>query len=260
MSAMPKQPREEEIISYYNTVVQTKLHNYLYGNPRVDAAWKTIKKYSPKLGRPLHILEVGCGVGGICHKLHQQWPDACVTGLDISTKSIEIAKKLFANEKVRFLDGILTPETFSQSFDLIIFMDVYEHIAVSDRPTVHAAIKHLLTERGRVILSVPTPHNLKWSAVHKPETMQPVDEHISLAVINELALATDTEVLLYQIKDIWNVGDYAHIVLERNHDFEAAFFHPKPVTFEEKLKRGLNRVTTKLTGKIREIQAKRKLR
>ncbi|QNL51419.1 class I SAM-dependent methyltransferase [Olivibacter sp. SDN3] len=251
--------KEEAIVSYYNTVVQTKLHNYLYGNPRVDEAWKTIVNYKPTPSRPLRILEVGCGVGAICHRMHEKWPTASITGIDISSRSIEIANKLFSNSKTKFIEGILTPDTVDGKFDLIIFMDVYEHIAVADRPVVHAAIKKLLDNKGRLILSVPTPHNLKWSAVHKPETMQPVDEHISLAVINTLALDTDTEVLLYQIKDIWNVGDYAHIVFEKNNDFEQAFFNPKPVSIGYKVIRGIKRVRQQVLGKIRESKAKRKL-
>lgn len=257
---MSDQLREEEIVSYYNTVVQTKLHNYLYGNPRVDAAWETVVAYKPTLSKPLNILEVGCGVGAICNRINKRWPDAHVTGLDISTKSIEIANKLFANNKTRFVEGILTPDTFKETFDLIIFMDVYEHIAVHDRPVVHAAIKKILNDKGRLMLSVPTPHNLKWSAVHKPETMQPVDEHISLSVINQLALETDTEVLLYQTKDIWNVGDYAHVVFEKNSNFEEAFFHSKPVSFRYKITRGVKQLQDKLMGRIKEMNARKKLK
>ncbi|GAA4784206.1 hypothetical protein GCM10023231_09850 [Olivibacter ginsenosidimutans] len=256
---MPDQLREEDIVSYYNTVVQTKLHNYLYGNPRVDAAWKTILTYAPRKKQPLRILEVGCGVGSICYRMHKRWPDAQITGIDISSKSIEIASKLFGNQHTTFVEGILTPETFSGNFDLIIFMDVYEHIAVADRPVVHAAIRKLLANQGRLILSVPTPHNLKWSAVHKPETMQPVDEHISLSIINQLSVDTATEVLLYQIKNIWRVGDYAHIVFERNNDFEAAFFQPIPINLLGKILRSMKRIRDKGVGKLREMSIRKKL-
>lgn len=257
---MSEQLRDEEIVSYYNSVVQKKLHNYLYGNPRVDAAWQTIKQYSPKLNHPLRILEVGCGVGAVCHRMSKKWPKAKITGIDISSKSIEIANKLFANDHTQFLEGPLSPDTFDLRFDLIIFMDVYEHIAVTDRSTVHLAIKKLLGDKGRLVVSVPTPHNLKWSAVHKPETMQPVDEHISLSVLNQLALDTNTEILLYSVKDIWNVGDYAHAVFEKNGDAEEAFFHPKSVSLKHKVSRAIKRNLNKVLGSIKEVNARRKLK
>jgi len=89
--------------------------------------------------------------------------------------------------------------------------------------------------------------------------MQPVDEHISLTVINQLALDTNTEVLLYQIKDIWNIGDYAHIIFEKNSDFEAAFFQAKPVSLPQKITRGVKRIRDKVIGKVREMSARKKL-
>ncbi|SEM78142.1 Methyltransferase domain-containing protein [bacterium A37T11] len=257
---MSDSSKTHEVISYYDGVVQSKLGSYLYGNPRIEEAYKTIVKYRPASPNPLNILEVGCGVGDICHRMNRQWPQAQITGIDISPGSIDTAKKLFANDHTHFIAGILTEETFNESFDMIIFMDVYEHIAVEDRPVVHAAIKKLLKNKGRLILSVPTPHNLTWSAVHKPETMQPVDEHISLQVITRLALETGTEVLLYQIRDIWNVGDYAHVVFEKNDDFEAAFFHPKPVTFSYRVLRRSKRIWKRITGTFKAAKLKGKLK
>ncbi len=257
---MSGSPNEEAVVSYYDTVVKNKLHNYLYGNPRVDAAWQTIVKYQPQAGKMLEILEVGCGVGTICHRMAQKWPQASISGLDISPRSIEVAHKLFGSEQVQFTAGVLTADQFNRQFDLIIFMDVYEHIAVDDRPTVHHAIKKLLRNRGRVILSVPTPHNLQWSAKHKPETMQPVDEHISLGVIEQLARETDTEVIFYEKKDIWNTGDYAHIVLEKNDDFQAAFFKPKPVSLKQSLKRRAHKWSQRLTAPFKQVRLKRRLK
>src|SRR6185437_10372523 len=187
-------------------------------------------------------------------------PDAHIIGIDISTLSIQIAQKLFGDNKLTFRETILTPDTFKdEQFDLIIFMDVYEHIAVTDRPDVHAALKKLLKNKGRIILTVPTPHNLKWSLINKPETMQPVDEHISYEVIGKLAADTGTEVILYEKKNVWNVGDYAHIVLEKNDNFEAEFFKNKPVTALERSERILNKAKYKIGSYFRKLYVRTKL-
>jgi hypothetical protein len=158
-----------------------------------------------------------------------------------------------------FRESILTLNTFDEEFDLIVFMDVYEHIAINDRPEVHAALSKLLKNKVRVILSVPTPHNLKWSLVNKPETMQPVDEHISFDVIGKLADGTGTEVILYAVKNVWNVGDYAHIVLEKNDNFEAAFFVNKPVSVVEKGFRRLGKVKASMGSFFRRNFVRKKL-
>lgn len=248
----------EHVITYYNEHVQNKLNDYIKVNPRIEEAWNTLIRYAPV--KPRRILEVGCGIGSICARMSKQWPDAEIHGIDISTHSIQMAEKLFGSEKLQFKSGILTEDAFDTTFDLIVFMDVYEHISVPDRPVVHASIKKLLNNKGRLFLSVPTPHYLKWSAIHKPETMQPVDEHISFEVIGKLASDTDADVLLYQIKDIWNQGDYAHIVLEKNDNFEAAFFHQKPVTIQQRSRRIINKGIYKVGSLLRRAYVRNKLK
>jgi 2-polyprenyl-3-methyl-5-hydroxy-6-metoxy-1,4-benzoquinol methylase len=247
-----------DVVSYYNEHIKHKVNDFVAVNPRIEEAWKTLTSNAP--ANPLRILEVGCGSGSVSWRMHKYWPNAKITGIDISTQSIEIAKQLFSNDKTNFIETILTPDVFNEQFDLIVFMDVYEHIAVQDRPAVHASLLKLLKNEGRIFLSVPTPHNLKWSLINKPETMQPVDEHISFDVIGKLASDTCTEVMLYQIISVWNVGDYAHIILEKNSDFEAAFFKPKPVNIIQRGKRILGKLKNKLTQPIRSYYVRRKLK
>ncbi|GAC1307744.1 MAG: hypothetical protein NVSMB24_20150 [Mucilaginibacter sp.] len=254
---MTENLNRETVVSYYDEHVKNKLNDYIIVNPRIEFGWETIKRFAPL--KPLRILEVGCGMGSICSRMHKHWPGAVITGIDISTLSIQIAQKLFADDNLNFKESILTPDTFEEQFDLIIFMDVYEHIAVSDRPDVHAAIAKILRNKGKVILTVPTPHNLKWSLVNKPETMQPVDEHISFEVVGKLSADTGTEVILYERKNVWNVGDYAHIVLEKNDDFEAAFFQNKPVTTIQRSNRILNKIRYRLGSFFRKYYVRRKL-
>jgi len=248
---------KETVVSYYDKHVRHKLNDYIKGNPRIEYGWKTIKRFAPS--NPGRILEVGCGMGNISSRMRKYWPDARITGLDISTLSIHIAQKLFADSKLDFKESILAPSTFDEQFDLIVFMDVYEHIAVADRTDVHAALAKILRNKGRIILTVPTPHNLKWSLINKPETMQPVDEHISYEVIGKLAADTCTEVILYQSIDVWNVGDYAHVVLEKNNDFEAAFFKPKPVTGIQRGRRILSKSLAKFGSLFRKYYVQKRL-
>jgi cyclopropane fatty-acyl-phospholipid synthase-like methyltransferase len=255
---MEEKINRDTVVNYYDEHVKFKVNDYIVVNPRIEGAWQTlINRVSFK---PARILEVGCGIGSICNKMHKRWPDAVITGIDISTQSVAIATKLFANDKVNFIETLLTPETFNEQFDLIIFMDVYEHIAVEDRPAVHGALNKLLRNKGRIFLSVPTPQNLKWCLINRPETMQPVDEHISFEVIGKLAADTGTEVQLYDLKSIWRPADYAHIVLEKNNDFTEAFNHPKPVTTLQRANRVLSKIKYKITKPLRSAFVRKKLK
>lgn len=255
---MEDRVNKETVVSYYDEHVKFKVNDYIVVNPRIEGAWQTLIKNVNFT--PARILEVGCGIGSICNKMHKRWPNAKITGIDISTQSVAIATKLFANDKVNFIETLLTPETFNEQFDLIVFMDVYEHIAVEDRPTVHAAIAKLLRNKSRLFLSVPTPQNLKWCLINRPETMQPVDEHITFEVVGKLAQDTQTEVQLYDLKAIWRPADYAHIVFERNSDFTEAFNHPKPVTTVQRAQRVLGKLKNKLTKPLRNAFVRSKLK
>ena len=211
---------DETARTFYDANVSGKLEGFVEGNPRVERAWKTIDKWAPT--NPDHILEIGCGIGDICWRMTRKWTGSHVVGLDISPKSIEMARKLFGSSRLSFVDGPLRAETFTDKFDLIVLMDVYEHIAVVDRLGLHQVLKDLCNDHGRIVLSFPTPGYQAWLRQHHPDQIQPVDENVSIETIAALASDTNTEVLLYQEVNVWHEGEYGHAVLGRRKGDAAA--------------------------------------
>jgi SAM-dependent methyltransferase len=198
------------IKQYYDDHIVGKIKGFININERVERAWTTIVEMNKN---PVNILEVGCGIGDICWRMSKEWANAYVYGVDISPKSISYAQQLFGNEKVQFQEGILNSESFKLKFDLIVLMDVYEHIAASDRKGLHDAIKYLISEDGQVVLAFPTPRHLAWLKANVPSQIQPIDEDITIETIVDLARDIEKEVLLYKEVSVWNRGDYAHVVL-----------------------------------------------
>jgi SAM-dependent methyltransferase len=145
--------------------------------------------------------------------MSHHWPESEVVGLDVSPKSLEIARKLFGSSRLSFVEGPLVKGKIAGKFDLIVLMDVYEHIAIADRPSLHESLRELQSDGGRIILAFPTPRHLEWLRQNMPEEIQPVDEDVNIATIQALAEDISTEVLLYQEVDVWHEGDYAHSVL-----------------------------------------------
>jgi len=227
---------DETARTFYDANVSGKLEGFVEGNLRVECAWKTIDKWAPT--NPARILEIGCGIGDISWRMARKWTGSRVIGLDISPKSVEMARKLFGSSRLSFVEGHLGAETFTDKFDLIVLMDVYEHIAVVDRPGLHQVLKDLSSDEGRIVLSFPTPGHLAWLRQHHPDQIQPVDENISIETIAALANDTNTEVLLYQEVSVWYEGDYAHAVLLRRRKWDAAAVHMP---------------TTGMIGKIRKL-------
>lgn len=207
----------EEIEDYYDSHLAGKLQGFVEGNPRIERAWTTVARWAPR--QPERVLEVGCGIGDICWRMAERWEAARVLGLDISPASVETARKLFGSSRLTFHQGPLTSGSLEGKFDLVLLMDVYEHIAVEDRTALHRAIAGLLGSRGRIILSVPTPRHLAWLREHQPAEIQPVDEDIRIETLSALARETGTEILLYEEVNVWHHGDYAHAVLGTRTDW-----------------------------------------
>ena len=207
----------EHIKRYYDAHVFRKLGDFVDGNARVECAWKTVEDWAP--AKPARIAEIGCGIGAVCWRLSQRWPEAVVVGMDISEKSLEVARSLFGSGQISFCEGTLEPGKLPGQFDLIILMDVYEHIDRSERRVVHEVLKEMRSPRGRIMLSVPTPRHLQWLQANHPEEIQPIDEHISIETISTFAKETATEVLFYKEVGIWHEGDYAHAVLGKQIDW-----------------------------------------
>ncbi|MDO1451006.1 class I SAM-dependent methyltransferase [Rhodocytophaga aerolata] len=203
-------PSLEEVKKYYDDHTINKLKGFVYTNERVERAWLTIVDYGKN---PVRILEIGCGIGDISWRMSRWWPDAEIVGLDISSRSIEMATKLFASSKLKFIEGTLDKGKLSGKFDLILLIDVYEHIAISERATLHKTIKELITEEGKVILSFPTPRHLAWLRMHDMSNIQPIDEDIDVITISKFAQEINKEVILYKELSVWHAGDYAHAVL-----------------------------------------------
>jgi SAM-dependent methyltransferase len=97
-----------------------------------DAQWKAgrIKSIMDKNAlRPSSILEVGCGSGAVLQQL-SRYPDmqgARFEGYDISPQAIEIATRT-GNERIRFAQGDPFADHEGKKFDLLMAIDVFEHV------------------------------------------------------------------------------------------------------------------------------------
>jgi SAM-dependent methyltransferase len=224
----------ETIATFYDANVGGKLEGFIEGNPRVERAWLTVERWAPF--NPRRILEVGCGIGDICWRMSRRWPEAMVVGMDISQKSLEIARKLFESPKLSFLEGPLENDRVAGKFDLILLMDVYEHIAVESRPRLHSALRKIQAPGCRMVLSFPTPRHLAWLRGHQPDQIQPIDEDVWIETMSTLAKDLGSEILLYQEVGVWHEGDYAHAVLGRVDGWIAAATQPDQPTIKQRVR------------------------
>ncbi len=94
-----------------------------------DAPWKAghiaemIRANSVKCDT---ICEVGCGTGDILLNLEREFPDARLTGYEISPLAFERAQKKTSNRTSFHLEDVTKLQ--SLSFDVVLAIDVFEHV------------------------------------------------------------------------------------------------------------------------------------
>jgi SAM-dependent methyltransferase len=197
---------------YYDAALPYRLRDFLYGNPRVEAAWQAICNLPIS---PARILEIGCGGGYLAYLMKQRWPAAEVVATDLSPSSIAGATALFGQPGLSYFAGEL--EVIPKAgYDLVVLVDVIEHVPTADRAAFDAQLRLLLSERADVFMSFPTPAYQACLRRDQPSAMQPVDEDITLDSLADFARGTQTRLVQYAEQHIWQTGDYAHAQFSRS--------------------------------------------
>lgn len=224
---MPHAAPASQVVDFYDQHIVHKVADFVDGNRRVDAAWHTIQHWTPH--PPKCVVEIGCGLGAMAYRMAERWPDARITGADISPRSIQYAQQLFQLPNLAYSNAPIDDLGLTAQCDLVVLVDVFEHIARADRSAFLRSIASLLAEHSRLVLTFPTPAYQRILRDHSPEKLQPVDEDIDLPTLQMVAAATSTEWLLFQEHDIWLTGDYAHAVFARR-DTGGPVLRPQPAT------------------------------
>lgn len=116
---------------------------------RVVAAWPA--------GFPRTVLDVGCGRGRNCFLLAALRPAAAIVGIDVDLAALREARAAARRRRVanvRFVGGDTAALPPEGRFDVVMFIDVLEHIGDDVAALARAAA--LLREGGRLVIHVPS--------------------------------------------------------------------------------------------------------
>ena len=103
------------------------------------------------------VLEVGCGIGDLCASLS----DSRVTGIDISSRAIEIARSRHPSLDFRVLD-VETDPLPNEAFDLVILSDTLGHLV--DIQNTLERLRTILAPGGKIIV---TYYSFLWEPALK---------------------------------------------------------------------------------------------
>ncbi len=110
-------------------------------------------------GTGLNVLDFGAGIGNSVPFFHKHLPDARLTCLDVSRKSLELGQARFG-ELARFVhfDGGALPFP-DQSFDIVLCACVLHHIDPAQHAALLTRLRKLLTKRGLLFIFEHNPMN-----------------------------------------------------------------------------------------------------
>lgn len=107
----------------------------------------------------LRVLDVGCGAGATGALVKQKVPGAHVTGVELFPAAAEKARGHIDEVHLANLDEVSSLPFAERSFDLILCLDVLEHLV--DPWTWLQRLRGLLKEDGTILVSVPNTRHLK---------------------------------------------------------------------------------------------------
>lgn len=143
----------------YRTILKNNLKSFSAFTSEYFAEYKiqTLKdslNFSPK-----NILDFGCGDGISCEFFNKLFPEAAITGIDVSSESIRVAQnKNIANSSFISYDGNKLPFE-ENSFDLIFAAGVFHHIEKQKHDALAKEINRVLNKNGKLFIFEHNPIN-----------------------------------------------------------------------------------------------------
>ena len=207
----------DNVKKYYdNFSKEVLVEDFRKRNLRQVAIRDLCKRFIPTGAR---VLEIGCGTGIISKFLSKT--ASLVFSIDISPNNIKVAKAYASSEINHFEVMDVCRETKKLAgqapFDAIVLPDVIEHIPLSEHRKIFQVLTTLLADQGIIILTYPSPAYQNYLKTNSPDRLQIVDEEIELTRIIEDSTLNP---IFFSLVDIWQKGQYSHLVLSMNQGFE----------------------------------------
>ena len=125
-----------------------------------------------------NILDAGSGFGQYTYRMQCMFPDAKINAVDVKEEQIEDCNRFFKatgkDEKVKFEVADLTTFSKPGSYQLILSVDVMEHI--EDDVQVFRNFHESLSQDG--VLLISTPSDQGGSGIHDDHSPGFIDEHV----------------------------------------------------------------------------------
>lgn len=132
---------------------------------------------SEKLNAGGSLLEVGCGIGNLQIQIANAFPAARCAGIDIDPTGIQCARDAVRQAglsgRITIMEGDIAESVPSESFDVVVMVEVLHEISPKIRPQVVAGCARALRKDGWLVI-VDETYPSTLSEAREPEFLFPV--------------------------------------------------------------------------------------
>ena len=178
---MQYDPIKKSLGKFFNASPVLRILFYKLLDVLLLRAWhikKEVNRIKKEIGKDAYILDAGAGFGQYVHYLSRLSNTWKIKGVDIKQEQIEDCNRFFRNiqknDRVTFAYADLTTFSEPDSYDMILAVDVMEHI--EEDVKVFQNFYHSLKKDGYLIIS--TPSDQGGSDVHDESDESFIDEHV----------------------------------------------------------------------------------
>lgn len=165
---------------YYFSLDPFFLHKELYWGMEYYAYTRYIISLVSEFA-PSSLLDVGCGDGFLINTIARQgFPLQRALGVDLSDRAIQHANAFRSSEYVDF--RVQDVRDVQERFDLILLIEVLEHIQEDLVEEFMSNILSLLEKGGKIIVSVPTKNIPVIETHHRHYDLELLNQHVGREV------------------------------------------------------------------------------
>jgi trans-aconitate 2-methyltransferase len=223
---------KKEISDFYDGFIENQ--KKISYNERHFFLYNKLKKLG--LEGKSNVLEIGCGIGVMSSLIAKTVKYGKIFSLDISPKSIEIAKKLNIKNAEFIISDAAEFNYKKIHFDFITLFDVLEHIPIAQHEQVFQNIASHMTEKTILFINIPNPPHLEYIIKNYPERLQIIDQPLPANIILNNAYSNSLELFSFQTYSLWVQNDYQMMLFYKKTPFIEKFIK------ESKAKKISNRI------------------
>ena len=204
-----------EVNEYYNKLwssYESKSENV--PNLRHRKILSDLKKQGLKKNST--VLEIGCGSAILTNLIAKYITSGKITGVDISEETIAYNKMKFsARANMEFLVSDMSDYINNSVFDFIVFPDVLEHIPIEIHGNIFKSIRKMCHEKTIILINIPDPNFLEYTAEYTPELLQIIDQPLHLNEFSKAIYANELFIEQVNSYSLWiDINEYQSIIVK----------------------------------------------